>query len=198
MPDKAATRAIATRLGLLVAEKPDSQDICFVPDGDYARTVRSLAPDAVRPGEIVDLEGRVLGRHEGVIHFTVGQRRGLGLSGRPEPLFVVALDAARAVVTVGPREAIRIQNIELSDVNWLITPPGDAGSEIECLVKVRSMRPPVPARVTAREGCGALVELPAGEEAVAPGQACVFYETAGSRVLGGGWIRSAAALRAVA
>jgi tRNA-specific 2-thiouridylase len=194
--EKPDVRAMAAELALPVAEKPDSQDICFVPDGDYARTVANLAPEAVRPGEIVDLEGRVLGRHDGVIHFTVGQRKGLGLSGHAEPLFVVSLDAARARVTVGPRDAIRVRNIELSDVNWLVGAPDEMARGLECLAKVRSTRPPVPARVRSRDDGGALVELPQGEDAVAPGQACVFYD--GSRVLGGGWIAATEPLRAVA
>jgi tRNA-specific 2-thiouridylase len=179
---KKDTRAIASELGLLVADKPDSQDICFVPNGNYASIVERLKPDAVTPGEIVDTNGRVLAKHDGVIHFTVGQRKGLGLSGNDEPLFVLKLDAAAARIVVGPREALRTRTIRLRDVNWLVPP-----AEIECSVKVRSARPPVPARVTPFEG-GAMVELLNPEESVAPGQACVFYERDGSRVLGGGWI----------
>lgn len=191
---KDEVRALARELDIPVAEKPDSQDICFVPDGNYARIVEKLRPGAAEPGEVVDMDGRVLGRHEGVIHFTVGQRKGLGLSGNGEPLFVVSLDAARARVVVGPREALRVRAIALRDVNWLIAPP----AELECFVKVRSMRPPVPACVIpGADGC-ATVELTVGEEAVAPGQACVFYETAGTRVLGGGWITTAAPARVAA
>lgn len=186
--EKAAVRSLATELGLTVADKPDSQDICFVPDGDYSRLVRKLAPDAVRPGDIVDESGRVLGQHPGIIHFTVGQRKGLGLSGEAEPFYVLALDAADARVVVGPREALRVRSILLHDVNWL-SPHADI---IECAVKVRSTREPVAARVTPDGEGGALVELPAGESAVAPGQACVFYD--GTRVLGGGWIAKADAL----
>jgi tRNA-specific 2-thiouridylase len=192
--EKHDVRALAAELDLPVAAKPDSQDICFVPDGDYARVVRRLVPDAATPGDIVDGEGRVLGRHEGVIHFTVGQRKGLGLSGHGEPLFVVKLDAARSRVIVGPRDSLRIRTIELSEVNWLI----DAPSAVECAVKVRSMRPPVAARVMARDGGRASVELVEGEDSVAPGQACVFYERDGTRVLGGGWIASAASARVAA
>src|SRR3984957_13021508 len=132
--EKREVRELATEFGLLVADKPDSQDICFVPDGDYAKAVARMRPDAAKPGEIADLQGRVLGRHEGVIHFTVGQRKGLGLSGNGEPLFVVSLDAGRARVVVGPREALRVRTIALRDVNWLIAPP----VELDCLVKVRS------------------------------------------------------------
>ncbi len=179
---KKDVRAIASECDLLVADKPDSQDICFVPDGNYASIVEGLKPDAAKPGEIVDTNGRVLAKHDGVIHFTVGQRKGLGLSGNKEPLFVLKLNAANARVVVGPREALRTRTIRLRDVNWLVPP-----TEIECSVKVRSARPPVPARVIPL-GDGAEVELLNPEEAVAPGQACVFYERDGSRVLGGGWI----------
>ncbi|HEX3672882.1 MAG TPA: tRNA 2-thiouridine(34) synthase MnmA [Rhizomicrobium sp.] len=191
--EKRDVRAIAAELELAVADKPDSQDICFVPDGDYARTVAKLRPDAARPGEIVDQDGRVLGSHEGVIHFTVGQRKGLGLSGNADPLFVLKLDAARARVVVGPREALRAKRIGLRDVNWLVPPAGP----FECAVKVRSTRPPVAAVVTPLEG-GASVELLGFEEAVAPGQACVFYEKDGTRVLGGGSIARNEAARAAA
>ncbi len=185
--DKRAVRALASELGLIVADKPDSQDICFVPDGKYANIVERLKPDAAKAGEIVDLEGRVLGTHSGVIHFTVGQRKGLGLSGNGEPLFVLKLDAERAQVIVGPRGMLSTRTILLRDVNWLC---GD-GAALDCAVKVRSMRPPVAARVVPGPGRTAAVELLAPEAAVAPGQACVFYERAGSRVLGGGWIASA-------
>jgi tRNA-specific 2-thiouridylase len=181
---KAEVRAIATELELCVADKPDSQDICFVPNGNYSSVVRRLRPDAAKPGEIVDLSGNAIGRHDGVIHFTIGQRKGLGLSGNGEPLFVVKLDAARARVVVGPREALRVNVIALRDVNWLTA----ATSPIDCSVKVRSTRSPSPARVTPMENGSAEVEFFAGEEAVAPGQACVFYESNGTRVLGGGWI----------
>ena len=189
---KSEVRAIAAELGLANAEKPDSQDICFVADGRYAGMVEKLKPDAVRAGEIVDQAGNVLGRHDGVIHFTVGQRKGLGLSGNGEPLFVVALNAAEARVVVGPREALRTRNIVVQEVNWL----ADPAEAVDCAVKVRSMRAPVAARVTAGEGRAASIELAAAEEAVAPGQACVFYK--GSRVLGGGWIASAASALAAA
>lgn len=183
--EKSAVRALATELGLTVADKPDSQDICFVPDGNYARLVTKLAPETVRPGDIVDESGRPIGRHEGIIHFTVGQRKGLGLSGETEPLYVLSLDAARARVVVGPRESLRVRSISLREVNWL-APHLDG---IDCSVKVRSTRAPVAARVTPDGEGGATVELPEGESAVAPGQACVFYD--GTRVLGGGWITRA-------
>ncbi|HJW41654.1 MAG TPA: tRNA 2-thiouridine(34) synthase MnmA [Rhizomicrobium sp.] len=182
---KRDVRALAAEFGLAVADKPDSQDICFVPDGNYAAVVEKLKPDAARPGEIVDLGGRLIGRHDGVIHFTVGQRKGLGLSGNAGPLFVVGLDAANARVTVGPRAALATRSINLHNINWL-APRAEA---FDCAVKVRSTRPPVPARVTPLSDDRATVELLSPEESVAPGQACVFYD--GSRVLGGGWIARA-------
>ena len=189
--EKNAVRGIAAELGLGVAAKPDSQDICFVPDGDYAKVVTRLEPDAVAPGEVVDLDGRVLAHHGGVVHFTVGQRKGLGLSGSTKPLFVVGIDGSARRVVVGPREALAVRTMQLREVNWL----ADARSEIACTVKVRSTRPPAQARVTST-GDGARVELLEPEHGVAPGQACVFYE--GSRVLGGGWIARREEQRAVA
>ncbi len=183
---KSDVRALAAEYDLITADKPDSQDICFVPQGRYADIVEKLKPGASQPGEVVDIEGRVLGTHPGILNFTVGQRKGLNLSGNAEPLFVVRLDADAKRVVVGPRDALRTRNISLSNVNWLIDAP--IGVAIPCAVKVRSMRPPVPGFVTPLEGRAAHVELPAGEEAVAPGQACVFYEEGASRVLGGGWI----------
>ena len=185
--DKREVRAIAAELGFLVADKPDSQDICFVPDGKYTTIVQKMQPDAATPGEIVDGAGNVLGRHDGVIHFTVGQRKGLGLSGNGEPLFVLKLDAAKAQVVVGPRDQLSSRTIKLRDVNWL----GGDETVVECAVKVRSLRPPVAARLTRRPERTAEVELLVAEDAVAPGQACVFYERDGTRVLGGGWIARA-------
>lgn len=182
---KEQTRAIAARHGLPVAAKPDSQDICFVPDGDYAGLVRRLRPDAIRPGDIVHVEdGRVLGCHGGLVHFTIGQRKGLGLGGG-EPLYVVRLDPIRNQVVVGPREALGRSRIRVRDVNWLGDGDGD-GVAIRCAVRVRSTRPPAPAILDLDGQGGALVMLDMPEQGVAPGQACVFY--AGERVLGGGWI----------
>lgn len=185
--EKSDVRTIAHDLGLGVAAKPDSQDICFVPQGRYVSVVEKLRPDATRPGDIVDQEGRVLGRHDGVMHFTIGQRKGLGLSGNEDPLFVLRLDAKNARVVVAPREALSTRTITLRDVNWLSSHDG----VVDCAVKVRSLRPPVMARVTPLPNCAAEVELLVAEEAVAPGQACVFYAPGGARVLGGGWIVSA-------
>lgn len=186
---KAETRAVAARFGLGVAEKPDSQDICFVPDGSYAAVIEKLRPGAVEAGDIVDMQGRVLGRHEGVIRYTVGQRRGLGIGGG-EPLFVLRLDAERRQVVVGPREALARREVPVSEVNWLGDRPFEqapaGGWEAE--VRVRSTRPPKAALVRPTGSASATVDLLEPEEGVAPGQACVFYEPGGSRVLGGGWI----------
>jgi tRNA-uridine 2-sulfurtransferase len=194
---KAEVREMARRYSLDVAEKPDSQDICFVPSGRYTDVVQRLAPESVVPGEIVHVDGRVLGRHAGVVHYTIGQRRGLGLgaavAGRDaQPLFVVRLDAAKAQVVVGPREALETRAVALRDVNWI--GPG-AFSElppqgVDLMARVRSTRPPVPARLIAREDREATVVFAAGEFGVSPGQACVFYDGAdeNARVLGGGFI----------
>ncbi|EPX86100.1 tRNA (5-methylaminomethyl-2-thiouridylate)-methyltransferase [Rubellimicrobium thermophilum DSM 16684] len=182
---KAETRALAAQHGLPVADKPDSQDICFVPSGNYAAVIEKLRPGAAEPGEIVHLDGRVLGRHDGVLRYTVGQRRGLGIGGLEEPLFVIRLDAERRQVIVGPREALLTRSIRLREVNWLGDGPLDGEREI--LARVRSTREPVPALLRPA-GPDAEVELLSPEEGVAPGQACVFYATEGTRVLGGGWI----------
>jgi tRNA-specific 2-thiouridylase len=191
---KAETRELARRFGLVVAEKHDSQDICFVPSGRYTDVIERLLPGAAEPGDIVDLDGRVLGSHQGIIHFTVGQRRGLGLA-TGTPLYVVRLDAAARRVVVGPREALRTKRIMLRDVNWLGDAALDAnGDRLDVFVKVRSTRPPQPAWLHAGSD-GVEVELIAGEDGVSPGQACVFYASGEgqARVLGGGFIKSAIA-----
>jgi tRNA-specific 2-thiouridylase len=192
---KDETRALARELGLIVADKADSQDICFVPHGRYSDLVERLKPGAVRDGEIVHVDGRVLGRHQGIIHYTVGQRRGLGVS-VGEPLYVVRLDAAAARVVVGPREALATRTIRVTDVNWLGDRPvaeiGENG--IEVAVRVRSTRQPKPALLRFAAG-GAEVELLSPEDGVSPGQACVIYDGEGprARVLGGGTIARAEA-----
>lgn len=185
---KAETRAMAAEFGLQVADKPDSQDICFVPNGSYAAVIEKLRPGAVQPGEIVHMDGRILGEHKGIIHYTIGQRRGLGIGGG-DPLYVVRLDAERHQVVVGPRDALATRTVPINTINWLgdvdFSDAPDGGHEVS--VKVRSTRPPVPARVHPSNN-GTMVELLTPEEGVAPGQACVFYDPEGSRVLGGGWI----------
>jgi tRNA-specific 2-thiouridylase len=196
---KVETRELARSFGLAVADKQDSQDICFVPTGHYAEVIERLRPGAAGPGEIVDCDGRVLGRHDGIIHFTVGQRRGLGIA-TGSPLYVVRLDAATRRVVVGPREALRTRRIRLRDINWL----GDGTIEQavendpEVFVKVRSTRPPQPAWLRTVSDGGIEVELIASEDGVSPGQACAFYDAAEgqARVLGGGFIASTVAAKA--
>ncbi len=187
---KAEVRARAAHMGLVVADKRDSQDICFVPQGRYADIIGKLKPEAARPGDIVHVDGRVLGRHEGVLNFTVGQRRGIGVAAS-EPLYVLRVDAPAARVVVGPRAALETRRVVLRDVNWLGDRPVSAlpASGLELLARVRSTRPPAPARLLSTSGEIA-VELVAGETGVAPGQACVLYdgEGEGARVLGGGFI----------
>jgi len=191
---KTETRELARRFGLSVADKHDSQDICFVPTGRYTEVIERLLPGAAEPGDIIDLAGRVLGRHQGIIHFTVGQRRGLGIAAG-EPLYVVRLDAATRHVVVGPREALRTERMRLRDVNWLgegTIEEAMAVGRLEVFVKVRSTRPPQAAWLSGT-ACALEVELVDGEEGVAPGQACVFYDAprGQARVLGGGFIKSA-------
>ncbi|MCA3507851.1 MAG: tRNA 2-thiouridine(34) synthase MnmA [Rhodobacter sp.] len=188
LASKAETRALAARYGLPVADKPDSQDICFVPDGNYAAVIEKLRPGAADPGEIVDMAGRVLGHHGGIIHYTVGQRRGLGIGGLGDPLYVVRLDPATRQVIVGPKEALATRTIALKDVNWLGDAPFASRAEWPVEVKVRSTRPPCPAILRPLGPTEAEVELLSPEEGVSPGQACVFYAAGDSRVLGGGWI----------
>ncbi len=193
---KAETRAHAERFGLVVADKPDSQDICFVPDGDYASVVKKLRPRAADPGDIVDLDGNVLGRHDGIIHYTVGQRRGLGIGGG-DPLYVVRLDAANRRVIVGPRQALMEKMVSVREVNWLGDAPLDdtlVSGPVEVTVKLRSLHRPVPATVESDGEGRAIVRLFDAQAGVAPGQACVFYD--GDRVLGGGWIARKTATKA--
>ncbi|MER0237360.1 tRNA 2-thiouridine(34) synthase MnmA [Fulvimarina sp. MAC8] len=188
---KDETREIAAKHGLAIASKPDSQDICFVPAGKYSDLIRKLRPEAGDPGEIVHVDGRVLGHHEGIINFTVGQRRGLGVAAG-EPLYVLKLDPAARRVVVGPREALATHAVRLREVNWLAeeNPEAYAAEAREIFVKLRSTRPPSPARLVADGEGGWMVELLAAEYGVAKGQACVFYGEggAGAEVLGGGVI----------
>jgi len=192
---KEETRALAARYDLPIADKPDSQDICFVPDGGYARVVERLRPGAAEPGEIVDIDGRVLGRHDGVIGFTVGQRRGLGIGGTAEPLYVVRIEPAARRVVVGPRSALAQDAVHVADLNWLgDAAPSPAGERVA--VKLRSAQAPAPATLTPDGRGGAVVSLDAPQFGIAPGQAAVCY--AGDRLLGGGWITGAEARAAAA
>lgn len=190
--DKATTRAMASAYGLTVADKPDSQDICFVPDGKYADVIEKLRPGASLPGDIVHVDGRMMGEHRGVLHYTIGQRRGLGIA-EGEPLYVVRLEADTRRVVVGPRTALGKTEVRIHDINWLGDAPlrdaPEGGWDIE--VKVRSTRPPRPARLLPKADGTARAILSEPEQGVAPGQACVFYQPDGTRVLGGGWITGA-------
>jgi tRNA-specific 2-thiouridylase len=172
---KDEVRRLAAELELEVAAKPDSQDICFVPDGNYAGLVKRLRPETEAPGEIVDLEGRTLGRHRGVVHFTIGQRRGIEVGGQVEPLYVVRIEPELARIVVGPRRALAVRAMRVADWNWL------GEDQNQASVKVRSLAPPVAARIE-----GDWVRFDGSEYGVAPGQAAVAYD--GTRLLGGGWI----------
>lgn len=183
---KPEARALGEKFGLHVSQKPDSQDICFVPNGRYADVIQKLRPDAAIPGEIVHVDGRVLGRHAGVINYTVGQRRGLGVGGEAEPLYVVHVDPERAQVTVGPKEALLRTAFEIHSVNWLGEGAGLPSEGTPLYVKLRNTQPPMAATVFGDTDGKARVVLAEAEAAVTPGQACVFY--AGERVFGGGWI----------
>ncbi|CAO3407259.1 tRNA 2-thiouridine(34) synthase MnmA [Azospirillum largimobile] len=190
---KPETRALAERHGLEVAAKPDSQDICFVPNGNYAEVVAKLRPGSVEPGDIVHVDGRVLGRHKGVVHYTVGQRKGLGIGGirgqEEEALYVVRLEPARRRVVVGPRRDLARSMVMVRDVNWL-GPDLAEGDGVEVSVKLRSAQPAAPAIWRAGPDGSARVELQEPQHGIAPGQACVVYQ--GDRVLGGGWISGTA------
>lgn len=188
LPSKDATRALAAKYGLSVADKPDSQDICFVPNGNYAQVIEKLRPGAAEPGEIVDHEGNVRGTHNGVIHYTIGQRRGLGIGGLTEPLYVVKLDVDNRRVIVGPKEMLATRTIPVREINWLGDEPFISRKEWVLDVKVRSTRPPREAIVRPISETEAEVELAIAEEGVSPGQACVFYDPESPRIYGGGWI----------
>jgi tRNA-specific 2-thiouridylase len=182
--DKDATRELARKYGLPVASKPDSQDICFVPEGSYSNIVRKLRPEAMIEGDIVDSDGNILGHHSGIINFTVGQRRGLGIA-TTQPLYVIRLDPLTAQVIVGPKDALKRKCLTIKDVNWLgagdFPPRG-----LKLKVKLRSTQPPQSACVNLSGEGFAKVILDDSQGAIAPGQACVFYD--GERVMGGGWI----------
>ena len=188
---KAETRAHAERMGLEIASKPDSQDICFVPNGSYADIIAKLRPEAGEPGDIVHVDGTVMGRHDGIVHYTVGQRRRLGIAAG-EPLYVVKIDASARNVLVGPREALGVSRVALRDFNWIGDRQAKLSGGLSVAARVRSTRPPKPATVYVVDG-QARVDLIDGETGVAPGQACVLYEHdgPGARVLGGGFIAQA-------
>ncbi|MBP9752559.1 MAG: tRNA 2-thiouridine(34) synthase MnmA [Proteobacteria bacterium] len=179
---KTETREHAKRFGLTIADKPDSQDICFVPNGNYVSVVEKFKPGALEPGNIVDLNGNILGHHKGTIQYTIGQRKGLGVSAS-EPLYVVGINPEKKEVIVGPKSALEVYEISLKDVNYLDDKIIDAG--YDCMVKIRSTHDPVLATVY-KETTGARVVFKKPEFGIAKGQACVFYED--DRVLGGGWI----------
>ncbi len=191
---KPQTRALAAEMGLAVAEKADSQDICFVPRGSYADIVSKLKPDAALAGSIVHIDGRVLGEHRGILNYTIGQRRGIGVS-VGEPLYVVHLDARTRQVVVGPRDALETRRVILRGLNWLGDEAAEAlaGRSIDCFARVRSTQPPRRARLSLDGAGRAVVDLEGGEQGVAPGQACVLYsgENDGARVFGGGFIARA-------
>ena len=188
LPSKDATRELAAKFGLSVADKPDSQDICSVPNGNYAAVIEKLRPGAAEAGDIVDTEGNFLGKHEGVIHYTIGQRRGLGIGGLETPLYVVRLDVDLKHVIVGPKELLSTRTIPVREINWLGDAPLSSKEEWHVLVRVRSTRPPRPAIIRPISDVEATVELLTPEDGVSPGQACVFYDTDSTRIFGGGWI----------
>lgn len=188
LPNKDATRALAAEYGLAVADKPDSQDICFVPNGNYAQVIEKLRPGAAEPGEIVDQDGVVRGTHNGVIHYTIGQRRGLGIGGLSEPVYVVKLDVDKKQVIIGPKEMLSTRIVPVREINWLGDVPFESQKEWHMSVKVRSTRPPREAILRPTGPTTAEVELLTPEEGVSPGQACVFYDNDSSRIFGGGWI----------
>jgi tRNA-specific 2-thiouridylase len=188
LPSKDATRALAAKYDLSVADKPDSQDICFVPDGDYASVIRKLRPEAAAPGDIVDVDGKLLAHHDGVINYTIGQRRGLGIGGLDDPLYVVRLDAERKQVVVGPKTMLATRIVPIKDINWLGDELITSREEWVVGVRVRSTRPPTEAVIRPISATEATVELIAAEQGISPGQACVFYDRNSSRIFGGGWI----------
>ena len=188
LPSKAETRKLASKYGLPVADKPDSQDICFVPNGNYASVIEKLRPGAAESGDIVDTNGNVLGQHTGVIHYTIGQRRGLGIGGLADPLYVVKLDVDKRHVVVGPKELLATRIIPVREINWLGDVPLNSQPEWHMSVKVRSTRPPREAIIRPISATEAEIELLTPEEGISPGQACVFYDNDSTRIFGGGWI----------
>ena len=188
LASKSQTRELAAKYGLPVADKPDSQDICFVPNGNYAAVIEKLRPGAADPGEIVDMDGNPLGEHRGVIHYTIGQRRGLGIGGLEDPLYVVKLDPDTRRVIVGPKEALSTRTVPVREINWLGDTAFTSQDTWDLEVKIRSTRPARAATITPISETEAEIELITAEEGVSPGQACVFYSPTDSRIFGGGWI----------
>jgi tRNA-specific 2-thiouridylase len=187
LDSKTATRALAKKYGLSVADKPDSQDICFVPNGSYADVIKKLKPEAIEPGEIVDIHGKQIGTHNGIINFTVGQRRGLGIGGG-DPLYVLKLDAENRKVVVGSKSLLATKTIKINDVNWIGDTTFDDVKIRDMNVRVRSTSQPKEAIIKPTGKTSASVTLAMAEEGIAPGQACVFYDKNSTRILGGGWI----------
>ena len=188
LESKSDTRKLAAKYGLSVADKPDSQDICFVPNGDYASVIEKLHPKAAERGKIVHVDGRVLGYHKGVIRYTVGQRRGLRIGGLNEPLYVISIDVEKKKVIVGPKALLKTRQIHVSEINWLGSSTLLVGEELHLSVKVRSTSQPREAILRPISNDKGEIELLNPENGIAPGQACVFYETGGTRIFGGGWI----------
>jgi len=190
--DKSETRKLAVEMGLNVASKPDSQDICFVPTGKYTDVIEKIRPEAAKAGALVHIDGRSLGQHRGIMYYTIGQRRGLGLpdGSGADPLFVVRIDASTNEVIVGPRSALDRSKLWLTDINWIGA--GEYGEALDgqaVKVKVRSTRPPAPAHFR-KVGDDIIIELEDADTGISPGQACVFYapDIEAARTLGGGWI----------
>ncbi|MEE2957252.1 MAG: tRNA 2-thiouridine(34) synthase MnmA [Pseudomonadota bacterium] len=183
---KDETRRLAAQFSLPVSDKPDSQDICFVSEGSYASLINKIRPNVAKPGDIVEQTGRIIGTHKGITHFTIGQRRGLNLRNENMPMYVIKIDPDRNRVVVGPWDALATSTMVLANVNWLGNPI-NYGKTMRCEVKVRSMKPPVEAKIKFQSKDKVSVTLITPENGVAPGQACVFYK--GTRLLGGGWIQ---------
>ena len=188
LTSKAHTRALAARHGLKVAHKPDSQDICFVPNGDYAAVIERLRPGMAEPGQIVHVDGRVMGEHRGMVRYTIGQRRGLGIGGLEEPLYVIRLDPDTRRVIVGPKDSLETRDVSISQINWLGDAPFTSQAAWNLSVRIRSCGAPKEATIHPVSDTTAKARLVVPETGVSPGQACVFYSTADTRVLGGGWI----------
>ena len=188
LPSKDNTRKLAAKYGLSTANKPDSQDICFVPNGNYASVIEKMHPGANQSGYIVDKSGQILGKHKGIINYTIGQRKGLRIGGLKQPLYVISLDADENKVVVGPKELLQTRFVPVEQINWLGDESLTSRDEFLLSVKVRSTRPAREAILRPISETAGIVELLNPDEGVAPGQACVFYETSSSRIFGGGWI----------